>query len=506
VTAYPTMWSAGVSTGGPGAGETRIFGIETMSIGNVVLALLMLEAGPERVQGGAPDPRLKPGQTMVIPFPSLPQTLAKKPSELHIFIPRKYDPAKKHPLFLWLNGNDGPPGINTGPVGEDIFVVASLPLYKVNPSDGLLLKNEDARFIWSCWKPMLAELERIVPNLHPEVRVVGGFSNGANCQAILLNRVKEFADGFKGFLLWEGGNMVDNFKALQGHSLFVLYGEKSLGKYGPPIAASASKAGADAEFFEMKGVGHDAPASFNPKVRDWVERKVLFKDLPEAFRAMTDAVKRSRWAEAVREYNWVAGVLLDDSREEIGPTKEAFRKISLAAEEAAGKLQGSEPNRATSGIWKKFVRDWSPCPAVEKVRSAVGRLGEDELKEILAQAEPGRPKTLRKFMEEWEGFSVREAAVASLEEIASRDLELVLAKPKTPAFQHLLEKFSKEYEGTPSARKAQEKLQELREEQASALLERIKQISGAADRKRSLQDLIKAYDGTRAAAEARTLM
>ncbi|HLY09285.1 MAG TPA: hypothetical protein VKW04_08295 [Planctomycetota bacterium] len=477
-----------------------------MTIGSGVLVLWLLGTSPEQMQGGTPDPRVKPGQSFVVSFPGLPQTLAKKPSELHVFIPRKYDPAKKHPLFLWLNGNDGPPGINTGPVGEDHFVVASLPLYKVNPAEGLLLKNEDARYIWSCWKPMLAELERIVPNLNPEIRVVGGFSNGANCQAVLLNKVKEFADGFKGFLLWEGGNMLDNFKVLPAHSLFVLYGEKSLGKYGAPIALSASKAGADAEFFEMKGVGHDAPASFNPKVRDWIERKVLFKDLPEAFRAMTDAVKRSRWAEAVREYNRVSGVLLDDSREEVGPTKEAFRKISLAAEEAAGKLPGPEPTKATGAVWRKFVRDWSPCPAVEKVRAAVERQGEDDLKEVASQPETSRPKALRKFMEEWEGFAVREAAVASLEELATRELEGALSKPKNPALQHLLEKCAKEFEGTPSARKAQEKLQDLREEQASILLDRIKQMSSVPDRKRSLQDLIKTYDGTRAAAEARTLL
>jgi len=477
-----------------------------MSSGSSILVLLLLGRGPELVQGATPDPRVKPGQTFVIPFPGLPQTLAKRPSELHVFIPRKYDPAKKHPLFLWLNGNDGPPGINTGPVGEDFFVVASLPLYKINPAEGLLLKNEDARYIWSCWKPMLAELERIVPNLNPEIRVVGGFSNGANCQAVLLNKVKEFADAFKGFLLWEGGNMLDNFKVLPGHSLFVLYGEKSLGKYGAPIAASASKAGADADFFEMKGVGHDAPASFNPKVRDWIERKVLFKELPEAFRAMTDAVKRSRWGEAVREYNRVSGVLLDDSREEAGPTKEAFRKISLAAEGAAEKLPGSEPTKATCGVWRKFVRDWSPCPAGEKVRAAVDRQGQDDLKEVNSLPESARPKALRKFMEEWEGFPVREAAVASLEEMAARDLEGALSKPKNPALQHLLEKCSRDFEGAPSSRKAQEKLQELREEQASILLDRIKQMSSAADRKRSLQDLIRAYDGTRAAAEARTLL
>jgi hypothetical protein len=221
---------------------------------------------------------------------------------------------------------------------------------------------------------------------------------------------------------------------------------------------------------------------------------------------MTDAVKRSRWAEAVREYSRVSGVLLDDSREEVGPTKEAFRKISLAAEEAAGKLPGSEPTKATSGVWRKFVRDWSPCQAVAKILGALDRQGEEDLKEVLSQPESTRPKALRKFMEEWDGFSIREAAVAALDDLAARYLEEVLSRSKYPALVHLLEKCSKEFEGTPSARRAQEKLQQLREEQASILLDRIKRSSNAADRKRSLQDLIKSYDGTRAAAEARTLL
>lgn len=466
-----------------------------MAIPGILAVLCLL--GQESPQ----DVRVKPGQSFVVPFPGLPQTLGGKPSEMHVFIPRKYDPAKKHPLFLWLNGGPGNPGINSGPVGEDHWVVASMPLYKVNPSLGLLLLNEDAGLIWSCFRTMLAELERIVPNLHAEARVVAGFSNGANCQAVLLNRVKEFRDAFRGYVLWDGGNMLDNYKALAGKSLFVLYGEKSLGKaYGAPLAASAVKAGADADFVEMKGVGHEAPPSYHPQIRDWIQRKVLYKDLPDAFRGMTEAVKHSRWPEAVRQYNRVAGLLVDEAREEVGPTKEAFRKMCAACDEAAAKLPGSEPTKSTLAGWKKFAVEWFPCPGAEKVREACNRYGEAELGAAGTQV-----KALRKFIDDWDGFAVRLSGIAALETLAAPELDALLAKSKGPALLGPLQRFAREYDGTPSARKALDRHQQVREELAGAILDQIKQLGSPAERKRAAQELIRNYDGTRAAAEARSL-
>jgi hypothetical protein len=468
-------------------------------------AVACLAAAPGATQQTGLDPRIKPGQSFVVPFPGLPKTLANAPSELHIYIPKKYDLSRKHPLFVWLNGGAGGPGIRTGPVGEDHFVVVSMPLYKVNPAAGLLLTAEDSGLIWSCHKQMLAEVERLVPNISPELRVIGGFSNGANCQAVLLNRVREFADAFKGFLLWEGGNMLDNFKVLSGKSLFVLYGQNSLGKYGAPIAASAQKAGADAEFFEMKGVGHDAPASFDPKVHDWIDRKVIYRDLPDAFRAMNASLGRSRWAEAVSLYNRVSAMLLDESREEFPKTQEAHQKLCLAAQDAAAKLPGSEPTKQTITLWKKFVSDWSPCPPTDKIRSACSAFGEAELKDVLLEAETGRARALRKFLDEWSGYAVRASAIAALEELAGKELGTLMEKHKGPALLGPLQKFTHDYTFTPSAQKALDRIQDIREDQASTLLAQIKQMSNAADRKRAAQDLIRNYDGTRAAIEAREI-
>ena len=65
---------------------------------DIVLAILSLAFST--VHDSPTDPRVKPGQSFVVPFPGLPQTLGGKPSELHVYIPRKYDPARKHPLLL----------------------------------------------------------------------------------------------------------------------------------------------------------------------------------------------------------------------------------------------------------------------------------------------------------------------------------------------------------------------------------------------------------------------
>src|SRR5262245_32810714 len=110
------------------------------------------------VQDPAPDPRVKPGEGFILPFPGLPQTLGKRPSELHVRFPRKYDPKKKFPMLLWINGGNGDPGVNPI-VGEDGWILVSLPLYKVNPASTPAVMNEDAALIWSCYRTMLAELE-----------------------------------------------------------------------------------------------------------------------------------------------------------------------------------------------------------------------------------------------------------------------------------------------------------------------------------------------------------
>ena len=445
---------------------------------------------------GLQDPGLQPGDRFRVPFPALPETLASEPSEMHVYIPSKYDPARKHPLFVWLNGGAGRPGVQTGPVGTEHVVVVSMPLYKVKEKGAVPVRDEDAELVWSCYAAMLAQLERLVPNLHPDARVIGGFSNGANTIASLLNRVPEFPRRFQGYLLWEGGNLLTNAKALAGESLFVVYGETSLGKQGLAIVDAAAKAGADADFLEMKGVGHATPPAFHPPIQEWIARKVLYKELPDRLRVLQDAVKTGRWPEAVRAYPRAADLLFDDRRPEAAEVRDAYEKIRAAGEQAVAKLPDAEPTAASLDTWKKFVREWTPFPCADRPRAACERMGEAAFRKVPAQPEAARAKALRKLADDWSGFSIRDKAMASLDEIAARELEAVLAKEKGGGLSSKLTKLAKDYDGTPSADRARQKLQELREEQAQALLERIKGLQGA-DRKRALAQFITQYEGTR---------
>jgi hypothetical protein len=406
---------------------------------------------PLFLQAPPADPRVKPGARFVVPFPSLPKTLASANSELHVYIPTKYDPRKKHPLFVWLNGGVGNPGCNAGPVGNEHFVVASMPLYKVKEKGAVPVLDEDAELVWSCYKVMLAELERIVPNLHPENRVIGGFSNGANTTAALLNRSKEFPQRFKGYLLWEGGNFLSDVNNLGSDALFVVYGEKSLGKQGRPIVDAANQAGADADFLEMKGVGHASPPEFHPQIRDWVARKVLYKELPDLLRLLRDAVKKSRWPEAVRACVRAADLLFDDARPEARELQEAREKIAAAGEQAVAKLPGAEPTKSTLETWKKFALDWASFPCADKPREACERAAAVALADIPAQPESTRVRALRRFAEDWEGFAARSTAFAALDEIAAKSLDAILANEKGNGLRSKLTKLAADYAGTASA-------------------------------------------------------
>ena len=63
--------------------------------------------------GAEEAPQLLPGSTFTVQFPEMPPTfcdLAEKKdvkAQMTVFLPRNYDPQRKHPLFIFLNGSDG---------------------------------------------------------------------------------------------------------------------------------------------------------------------------------------------------------------------------------------------------------------------------------------------------------------------------------------------------------------------------------------------------------------
>lgn len=241
------------------------------------------------LRGEETTPRLMPGQTFTIRFPEMPATFAEMldkkdiPPMMTVFLPRNYDPQRKHPLFIFLSGGGGSRGQN--PVvarkvtEEQDFVCVDMPLFKAKldppaPGNGtsrLIMQAEDCRFMWSPFQTMLAKLEAAVPNLDPARRVLGGFSNGAHATAGLIDQSDgEIARRFSGFFFGEGGGRLEHYELLKGKEFLMLYGSEQSGRRAREINASAVEAGAKATLREMKNVGHAFPESQYPIVRAWL--------------------------------------------------------------------------------------------------------------------------------------------------------------------------------------------------------------------------------------------
>ncbi len=218
----------------------------------------------------APDARVKPGAIIEVPFPDLPETLARQPSKMLISIPQDYDPKKKAPLCLWLNGSEGSPGIDRRGPGDKRFVVVSFPLYKIGvPRDKggaeHALDQADATKIWPIYKVMLAELEKMVPNIHPELRYAAGYSNGAHCISILINHTKEFTDYFRDFDLLEGGVYLNDFKNIKGRAMQIIYGDQSQQKNRLlRLADQVKSAGLEMDLVKVEGTGHQLDGDYVP--------------------------------------------------------------------------------------------------------------------------------------------------------------------------------------------------------------------------------------------------
>jgi predicted esterase len=236
-----------------------------------------------------PDARVKPGAIITVEYPDMGKSLAYDTPRMVIYIPSNYDPARQHPLFLWYNGGDGVPGVGEAMqmTGEKDFVCVSLSLFKPNPPTpeqrkvdqwaGLYLESTDGPYNWERHKKMLADLHRMVPNLHSELCIAGGFSNGAHIIAYLLNTSKgEFQEQFKAFLFCEGGHQLSQFKAVAGRPLMIVWGEKSQEAGAlKGMVTSAKAAKAILETFEMPGVGHDMPKEHWPRFGTWVREAAL---------------------------------------------------------------------------------------------------------------------------------------------------------------------------------------------------------------------------------------
>jgi predicted peptidase len=239
-------------------------------------------------------PVLAPGRWFTIPFPDMPPTLfnlATKrpdPAQMTVFLPRNYDPQRKHPLFIFLNGGDGGnasnPTIARALSEEQDFICVAVPLFKidldpnspVNKPPVLIVRAADGKYGWPFIRTMLTKLEQTVPNLDPERRILGGFSNGAHATAALIDGSDgEVTRMFSAFLFGEGGGGLEHYDWLKGKAfLMISSNSKSLPR-ATEITDKAKAAGAlTTLIFEDIGQ-HGFPPAAYPKIREWLRGPAL---------------------------------------------------------------------------------------------------------------------------------------------------------------------------------------------------------------------------------------
>ncbi|MCX5685699.1 MAG: hypothetical protein NT049_18735, partial [Planctomycetota bacterium] len=251
----------------------------------VVVALLSAAAIAAAAPAAEPAPKLAAGNSFTVPFPEMPPTFYAlynkndSKAQMTVFLPRNYDPARKHPLLVFLNGGDGGtganPGVARGVSAEKDFVCVSMPLFKATdpkgPGGEYIMRDPDARYMWPFFKTMLARLEALVPNIDPGRRILGGFSNGAHASAGLIDQSDgEAARWFSALFFVEGGGRLQHYDLLKGKPFLMLYGSEKSHPRAQQVYESALAAGAKAAILGMDNAGHAFPESEYPAVREWL--------------------------------------------------------------------------------------------------------------------------------------------------------------------------------------------------------------------------------------------
>jgi predicted peptidase len=245
--------------------------------------------------GATSRPALIPGRTFTLQFADMPPTFAElvEPNgvkaQMAVYLPKNYDPNRLHPLLVFLNGGDGGRGANLGVArgvteGND-FICVSPPLFHKaapgTPGYNYIIYQEDGNYMWPFFKRMMAELERAVPNIDPDHRIIGGFSNGAHATAALLDESGgEIARRFSAVLFVEGGGKLEKYELLKGKPFLMVSSNAKSRPRAQQICDAAKDAGAEASLiFEDVGK-HDFPVAAYPAVRQWLRGPALGRPTP----------------------------------------------------------------------------------------------------------------------------------------------------------------------------------------------------------------------------------
>ena len=187
-------------------------------------------------------------------------------------LPSNYDPGRKHPLLIFLNGGSGGSGGSVSVARklceEKDFVCLGVPLFKqkVDPppsdrSEQLFIRGPDCKFAWPLYRRMLAKLDELVPNIDSAHRILGGLSNGGHVTAGLIDESDgEVVRLFSAFFFVQGGGRLKRYDLLKGKVVLMVYGSEKSRPRVQQICDAAKAAGQSQLFW------HEYRRAYLPRV------------------------------------------------------------------------------------------------------------------------------------------------------------------------------------------------------------------------------------------------
>jgi hypothetical protein len=461
---------------------------------------------PSTAPASAPDERVKPGATFFLEFPNLPKTRHGKLTTMQVCIPRQYDPRKLYPLYAFMGGSDGTSTVETDLVNDDRYVRIALPFPKGSNSpywEGMIGKFP---MVWQYHKAMLDELFKVVPNISPSLRIIAGFSNGGHTLAGLMQLPKsDFLDYFNVYIPVEGGGIGPWWWSgakgsgldvrLRGRYACLLWGEKSIGKgQVKPMSEKLERFGVKVTTFAMEDTGHDFPAAYQDKVRDWIKGQAVPGMIAEA---MAVVEKAQGGPAAGKAYGLAKSLELAAQNDK---DAERIRKQLARLEEIADKRYADlkatvnetgavskTPASVLSNL-KSLMKEFNGCKASDQCRELLGRLGGPELdkikaglaREMTADQRLALAAKLRQFAKDWEGTAPADQCNQVLQGVSEQAFEGLKADIPDSADEAArqkavpeLRKFLGSWEGTSGATKAKAILDSI----AAKALDKIKSAS-----------------------------
>jgi len=224
-------------------------------------------------------------------FPRLQQPLLAQiegkdwKSQVSVYFPENYNTQDQFPVLVWLGGGAGSLGDNlklARQITQDRdFICVNLPLYKAEvkplPSTDagywpqVIIEQEDSGVIWRQYRVLLDAVLRSIPNLDRSRMFLGGFSNGANTTAVLLNDPNlNLFHYFNHFILVEGGNMLSSFARVQGHPLLILEGDQRRPRFFEGAFQAMRGDVPNVTYLLMEETGHELPKRYQGELRRWL--------------------------------------------------------------------------------------------------------------------------------------------------------------------------------------------------------------------------------------------